>query len=273
MAETCKICEKRIPWGEKYKIKDGFVCRSCMSEMGIYERLGKKDCPKYEVMSAAEIITYGEASKAKKEAERAATKAKPVFDPSQIITVQPIDNLLLVDEANQLFRANVGNYGLRKEWKEFRFDQLVGFETYENEGVVTTGGGYGRAVIGGALFGQAGAIVGGLSKEQATITTEMKVVFQVNDSDRLNETIWVWHSDEKNGLSTTSPYYSTRHDQIMEITALFNKILSQNEASSAPTMAPPVSIADEILKLKQLFDMGALNEEQFTEAKRKVIGL
>ena len=244
-----------------------------MSEMGIYERLGKKDCPKFEVMSAAEIVSYGEASKARKEIERAATKAKPVFEPSQYVTVQPIDNLLVVDEDNRLFRANVGNFGLRKEWKEFRFDQLVGFETYENEGIVTTGGGYGRAVVGGALFGHAGAIVGGLSKEQSTITTEMKVVLQVNDSDRLNETIWVWHSDVKNGLNTTSPFYSARRDQIMEVSALLNKILSQNETSSAQTIATQISIADEIFKLKQLFDMGALTEEEFSEAKRKVIGL
>ncbi len=59
----------------------------------------------------------------------------------------------------------------------------------------------------------------------------------------------------------------------MEITSLLNKILSQRETSDAATPVATVSLADEIMKLKQLSDMVALTEEEFSEAKRQALGL
>lgn len=47
-----------------------------------------------------------------------------------------------------------------KEW--FEFDELLSYELFEDDSVVTSGG-VGKALIGGAIFGGAGAIAGGIT--------------------------------------------------------------------------------------------------------------
>ena len=47
-------------------------------------------------------------------------------------------------------------------------------------------------------------------------------------------------------------------------------ILARNAAQSAPQ---PVSPADEVIKYKQLLDMGAISQEEFDTLKKKLLGL
>ncbi len=47
-----------------------------------------------------------------------------------------------------------------KEW--FEFNELLSYELFEDDSIVTSGG-VGKALIGGAIFGDAGAIAGGIT--------------------------------------------------------------------------------------------------------------
>ena len=171
---------------------------------------------------------------------------------------------------NRLIRAKAQHaiYG----WSEYRFDQIVGYDVVENGGSVTKGGGIGGAVVGGALFGTAGAIVGGLSGKQQDVVTDMSFVIQLRDAEWPIDTITLHHSSEKNGIKKSSATYSLCQQLLQELSVVLNRIIAQNQAeSSAP--APTGSVADEVKKLKELLDAGILTEEEFSEVKKRLLGM
>ena len=47
---------------------------------------------------------------------------------------------------------------------------------------------------------------------------------------------------------------------------------SSSPAQPAPASSAPISVADELLKFKQLLDMGVLSQSEFDEQKRKLLG-
>ncbi len=267
MAEICKICEKRIPWGQKFRTADGFVCGSCLDRLGISSTLGKKGAPKLQKMTAVEIVDFGEELKAKREAEREAARLKPVFTATR-----KVDGILLVDDANRLIRIR-GMYSGRG-WSEYRFGQIVGYEVSENGQSIRKTGGLGGFLAGGMLFGTAGAIVGGLSESHREAVVEMAFVILLKDADWKYDAI-ILHSASNGELKRgTDPYFFCLKLQ-EGLSDVFNDILEQNvgKAEEGDDTLPAPSVADEILKLKELLDSGVLSEDEFAAAKRKLLGL
>lgn len=73
-----------------------------------------------------------------------------------VMAVSTVGLSVAAEKAMGVGRKNVG----KNKW--FKFDDLLSYELLEDDSTVTSGG-IGQALIGGALFGGAGAIAGGIT--------------------------------------------------------------------------------------------------------------
>lgn len=77
-------------------------------------------------------------------------------------------------------------YLLNSRYKEYHYSQIYKYEYIENHKAISTGGsGIGRALVGGMLFGPAGAVVGAVTKkrtlEEVASNMSIRIIFLVND--------------------------------------------------------------------------------------------
>lgn len=129
----------------------------------------------------------------------------------------------------------------------------------KKKGVIT------RSVVGGVLFGPAGAIIGGATAKEKTVghsETRQEIV----------KTIVVTREDPYRPVLSFS-YDSQLEDKLRTI------LFENNQKKLPPTPVETieysetkvVSVADEILKLKQLLDDGILTEDEFQAQKKKLL--
>jgi hypothetical protein len=168
--------------------------------------------------------------------------------------------LMKIDDEHKLFKA---------ARKVFKFEDLVSFElVQDNQKVVEGGVGAGRALLGGAFFGNTGAAVGGLSKVKKAdkeYCSSIQILFTVRNNKRATHTISVLALK----LDKSSAMYS-QHNLLAKATLEgFNYILGCNE-SSEPTDSALANFED-LKKLKELLDLGILTEEEFESKKAELL--
>lgn len=171
----------------------------------------------------------------------------------------------------------VDNYGKRFEIygdrNSYKFDDLVNFELYENDGIEAKGG-IGRAIVGGALFGGVGAVVGAATRKSESKVNSLYIRLTLK-SVGMKKIVFISSSTPRNSF-----VYKTQRkaaDEIMsqlELIAENNKVESETariHQEQTEAAAPSVSVADELLKLKQLLDIGVLTDEEFQQQKQKLL--
>ncbi len=122
-----------------------------------------------------------------------------------------------------------------------------------------------RSIVGGVLFGPAGAIIGGA-------TAKEKTNVQAQTRQEIIRTLVVTRDDPY------KPVLRFSYDANLE--KKLRDILAQNQAKEIPTVQAtyieqkndvPNLIADELIKLKQLMDQGILSQEEFDQQKEKLL--
>tara|TARA_R110000796_G_scaffold227446_1_gene344216 strand:- start:2147 stop:2839 length:693 start_codon:yes stop_codon:yes gene_type:complete len=128
------------------------------------------------------------------------------------------------------------------------------------------------AAVGAVLLGGVGAIIGGLSgkttTEQQAKGVKLKVV--VND---INNPFHIIDFIESGNTGSTLP--KTAVKEATEWHELLSTLIKINERNAKirdePTTIENSSMAEEIKKLKELKETGALSEDEFQQAKEKLI--
>lgn len=161
----------------------------------------------------------------------------------------------------------------RKEDKAtYHFNQIIDFELLENDESVTKGG-LGRAVVGGMLFGGVGAVVGGVTANRRAkgVCKSLKIKISFRNSSNLTEYINFIDTE----TMTDSSFYQIRYEDAQEtLSALQLAVEQVGDSVAAESSAEQVtSSADEILKFKQLLDMGAITQEEFDAKKKRLLEL
>ena len=67
-------------------------------------------------------------------------------------------------------------------------------------------------------------------------------------------------------------FSADKNARAKEIRDYIEKIIRKQNSSQSPPPVPPVSVADELLKFKQLLDMGAISQSEFDAQKKKLLG-
>lgn len=239
MANTCPVCGSKLGLLNREKSADGLICASCSNFF--YSKLGFRAAKQPTAALADYWATLEKRRKSFKETDS-------IYDGDALF--------VSIDKVNRLFcfGHRGGDKGPRMIYS---FDEVAGYESdVQDELMVTeTKGGIGRAVIGAAVAGPVGAIVGA-----ATAKTETR------KGSRSKENVSIRFAlplGESSLPTTVYPGGMT--------TFLRSCKASQEKPQVAASAAS--SVADELLKFKQLLDMGAITEAEYNAKKVQLLGL
>ncbi len=188
-----------------------------------------------------------------------------------------------VDNEREKVLVMVGQY------KRFvKFEDIISVELIEDNNVLmkkSTGRTIGGSIIGSALAGGAGMIVGGLSGSSKQVNLHSSVIVKLllrNASSPSIEiacfdcrTMTIEGKPVKDGSMEESVYKKGLSDA-KRITDTLNVIIDAiDRASNSGDSTMPTtqfsSTADELLKLAQLKEQGILTEEEFNQQKTKLL--
>jgi hypothetical protein len=135
----------------------------------------------------------------------------------------------------------------------------------------------GRSVVGGALFGSTGAVIGGLSGETVSVdrTHIKRIGLRIFINDHTNPLFELIMNDS-NIMKNSSKFinYSSKLQELFGLT----KVIIQNakddqkeDNSSEEIQKTPRSIADEINKLANLLKEGLISNDEFENLKENLI--
>jgi|APEBP8051072266_1049373.scaffolds.fasta_scaffold07282_2 hypothetical protein len=147
--------------------------------------------------------------------------------------------------------------------------EIRSYKTSENiieEQISTTKtkGRIGRAVVGGALFGGVGAVVGGLTGKSETVTETEIVDYSITVR------VDTYHDEIRKFGFTVDPRVAEKWVLRFEKAITTNKEKSGQNHSVSNRLIP-ISIADEISKLKELQFNGIISEAEFENQKQKLL--
>lgn len=137
-------------------------------------------------------------------------------------------------------------------------------------------------VYGGALFGGVGAIVGAQTRKSQNIVDSLYIRLTLK-STGMRKIVFISTETDRDGV-----FYSMEQKNADKVISELDLIMAKNQEVPQPVLqvqtqlAPPtpppaqteqqvVSVADELLKLKQLLDMGVLTDEEFNQQKQKLL--
>lgn len=133
----------------------------------------------------------------------------------------------------------------------------------------STGSMIARGLVGGALLGGVGLLLGGLSAAKNTKRTIKKVVLKLKfdaDTDDSIRSFVLYHPGYFGGPSAEGAIQLAEriHDSVSKAT--------QAKAAKLPsTQAPASGLAEQLVTLSELHKSGALTDAQFEQAKAKLL--
>ncbi len=249
--EDCFVCGGK----SNIKILDGAICTECRDKSIGY---------------LPEMI-WSPKQYSKQQVRTAINRREKDFEFLSIFNeTRSIADKLYIDETNKLwYIPRVGLNGTHiKPPIIHKFEDILNFELQEN-GTTVAKGGLGSAIVGGALFGSTGAIVGAVAGCKNTdIIDTVRINVTVNDMLKPNMSINLLPDKAKRN----SAMYGKAMTDAQNILALLSIMVEQVKAETNTNTIAPVSVADEIRKFKELLDMGAITQEEFDTKKKELLG-
>lgn len=248
--EKCAVCDEEVGLNRYQLRKDVWLCPKCFKKTG-----GLSNFNKIKNMSGLEIKKLIE-QKEEKENNFEATKK--------------ISTYLYLDEKHKQWAIPEATItGKVKSLKIFDYSEIIDFELIE-DGTSITKGGIGRALVGGAIFGGVGAIVGGTTGKKKTKTTCSKLQIKITLNNMENPIEYI--NFIQGEIKTDGVIYRTFYNYAQQVLSALQIICNKNQmADKEEIKSPTYSKADEILKLKRLLDEGIITEEEFQKEKQNLL--
>lgn len=239
--ESCDICHSTIPKGDKIKLADAAICRSCWCDSGIETMIWN-----IKKLTLAEV-KQGVQDQAKIQAELDTAFISSGLNSPDI----NVDGFKIKYSTKKwLFSTN-----FFQQWKVMSFDDVedAWIETIQTGDMKKDSSGYlSRAIIGGVLAGPAGAIIGATSNSDTTT---------VNLSNQ-----YILNLKLRGIPEAQSILMSDRHNAQIVCDALLSGRARQSEK---PSNEP--SIANKLREFKSLLDEGIIDEKEFQKLKKSLI--
>lgn len=238
MANTCPVCGGKLGLLNREKSADDPICAGCSNFF--FSKLGIRAAKQPTSALADYWATLEQRRKVFKETDS-------IYDGDALF--------VSIDKPNRLFCIGYrsGDKGPRMIYS---FDEVAGYEsdTPDDLTVTETKGGIGRAVVGAAIAGPVGAIVGASTAKSETRKGRSKENVSICFALPLGEQIL-----------PVQKYPGG-------ITKFLKECVSGKEKASASAAAVG-SVADELLKFKQLLDLGAITEDEYNAKKAQLLDL
>ncbi len=189
---NCAICETNLGFFNRRKIaNDEAICESCLKKA---KTLTPKQIIKLKTVTLDEV---------KQSIEKSIGSVNYNFTPTY-----EVGDVVKFDDNNKKFLIP-----LPIESIVVVYDDVVSFELIE-DGESVASGGVGRALVGGALFGGAGAVVGAVTakKKQKEYCTNLKIKLTVQNNSTPD--LYITFLTKK--LNTNTDAYKTLYNQAQE---------------------------------------------------------
>ena len=177
------------------------------------------------------------------------------------LTLDSISPKMKIDTANQ--RIAFCDY-YKNTLKVIPFKNILECEIIDDDTTVLSGG-IGRAIVGGALAGGAGAVVGAATRKSKSVTNNLSIKIITSDvSDSL-----IVIPILETSTNRASDKYKKAWSVAQEVHAVIVSIIKTTSTASSAIFAPdPLSQIEILAKLK---DQGILTEEEYTRKKAELI--
>lgn len=255
---TCQYCGEETTKERYARLKDGeYICRDCYKKSMVVPEFNLSvNYTSYDIKKHLDLIDT-----VRKEYEG--------FSPSQ-----KVDGFFYIEQnTKRWYIENDKLSGTRFSFVR-NFDEIVSYELIE-DGETVTSGGLGRAAAGALLLGGVGAVVGGVTgkKKSKQVCNSLKIKITLSD---LNEPtkyiVFIDTPTKKTGIY--GPYFRERYDAAQKCLSMLEIIVKSLEGNVPTTSERSISSsADEIKKLKELLDMGAITQEEFDAKKTQLLGI
>ena len=258
--ETCILCNAEVGSFNRTKLNNGtFICSDCVAKTKLTNGWNINTLKSSNAEQIKERIIYVE--KSERENQDRINRFTPTHKEGGYIWF---------DDNNKWFVIPKGAISPKIDRSHiFDYSEILNFEVLEDGNSITKGG-LGKAIVGGAIFGLAGAIAGGTSKKTKQICNKLEIKLTTKNIDEPVIYINLINTEtKKNGF-----VYKTASKSVQNILSKFQIILNQqSEDKNIPCDKFNISVADEIKKYKELLDMGVITQEEFNQKKSELLNL
>ena len=251
----CSVCDKETGIGKRKIADKELICNSCYKKAGLkMSDLMNKPINKWTAEDFKEVI---------------AKKDSNIQEISNFTATKKIGTFVEFDDNQKKWLVLSSFLGKRDKSIVYNYSDIVHFELLEDEESVAKGG-LGRALVGGALFGGTGAIVGGVTgkRKNKGVCTSMKLKVTINDVN--NPAVYINFIETKTKKS--GMVYKNISKLAQECLSTFQLICDQNK-NDKNTNETSISAADELKKYKELLDMDAISLEEYEAKKTELLKL
>ena len=154
-----------------------------------------------------------------------------------------------------------------EHYMEIPFHEIIGAEILMNEARQDA---VGRAIVGGAIAGDVGAIIGATTASK-TVKSLVVRIFSNNVSHPAYDIRLI-----DSTVEVGSKEYNTAITFANDVLASIKSIISNQQSSKARKQNAPqnsINPTEEILKYKQLLDCSAITSEEYEQKKKQLLGL
>jgi hypothetical protein len=148
-----------------------------------------------------------------------------------------------------------------------KFEDIIECELVEDNATIQKGG-IGRAVVGGAIAGGVGAVVGATTRKSKNIVSKLEVHIICNNIASPMEVISVISQEtDKNGFD-----YDYLYETANKIYSTIISIIDSNKKTSKPKeVKENNNIKDKLKELKNMYDEELITKEDYEKTKKELL--
>lgn len=265
----CICCHKFTPVLFRNAIadEDEYICNDCLEAHvdGSAQDLANWASAK----NKDEIINLFKNSRQKIDARSDQTKQQQQVEDQY----QSIKNKITEDDSEKVGRYYFDSKGKQilkdrtlfdDDYKLYSFNDIVNYQPIQNGHNEHKHHGITRAVVGGAIAGGAGAIIGALTGgKDFDYIDKLGVSIAFKDGSSI-QLIFLESQQDANGLVAKMAY---KH--FYDVCGALDSALAENKQENHER----TDTADEIAKFKKLLDDGTITQDEFDAKKKQLLGL
>jgi hypothetical protein len=269
VGKTCIYCKRNLGFlNGKINLNDGnAICTACAEKAGINTFSGTAIVAAQNISSENLIRMI--------DGKKPLTSEDMMLVPYREKNMARIDNFtptnrvgILVqfdDNAKEFIVGNGDTADL------FQYENIVDYELLQN-GATVSKGSMGGAVVGGLLFGAAGAVAGAAGSKRVEIDVCTNLSIKLTLKDTYRKVCYITFINSS--LATNSNAYNVAYTLAQNCMSYFKIACDMVQEGQKPnnTMVQS-SNADELRKFKELLDDGIITEEEFRVKKKQLLGL
>jgi len=251
----CPICRQEVK--KAFALNNGEqICKECAAQASF----SKAELLLKDASTIAENIRYFEDN-------------HRLFETMNVTKKLGVINMgvLCCDEARQLWYYST-HTNPKKYSQVFSYSEITELEYTEN-GTTVTKGGLGGAVIGGAMFGVAGAIVGSNVSKKASSSVLTSMAIKVSLKNAYTNQLIIEFIPIGRKVNSSSILYKSYKDSVDKVLAQLRYMQSCSNNETTEQAAEPLSIPEQIKQYKELLDIGAITQDEYDRKKSELLGL